>query len=643
MFFLNLSAGEFLALLGSLGGLIAALYLLDRARRKKLVSTLRFWTSAARVEEKQTRKKMRDPWSLILQLVSLCLLLLAIAQLQWGTRERSGRDHVLLLDTSAWSGEIAGNSTVLDREKSLARTYVTRVPARDRLMIVEASALVTPLTSFTLDRAQLGAALRDARPGWTALDIHHALSYAQQAQAWPGGQAGEIVYIGPGEIGSPDESKEALPNLRVIRVPFDPRNIGIVNMAVTRGDAAAGEWRAAITVKNYSVSTRTVRLQTRFGQTVFAPRLLAIGPKQQSQAEYIFDTTGAGRLSASIEPPDALPSDDSVALALPRNGPLRIAVFTSREAAWQPLLEANSRISAKFFTPGQYSVKPNEDIALLDGFSPSPAPSVPTVWVQPPDIGSPLPVKTRVEHTAITNWNSTAIFANGLRTTDARLGSAEVFQTFDGDLSIAGTAQGPVVVARPAANGHAPFAVIGFDPLGPEMRFQLATPLLFANLLRWLAPDAMDAVDFSAGRVGPASVSLETATAPEQFRVRTDSGNAVPFSVHDGTLQMFAVHPEIVSIESPGRQRVVSLTLPNVADEQWTPPTGAASGLPGSSGWKSNSVTLWQALAVLGAAGLIAEWLLFGRRRRARLAARARKSRPVTPGQPQRERELVNR
>src|SRR5579863_6878850 len=206
MFFLNLTAAEFLALLGSLGGLVAALYLLDRARRKKVVSTLRFWMSAVTAEEKQTRKHMRDPLSLILQLVSLCLLLLAIAQLQWGTRERNGRDHILLLDTSAWSGEIDRNTTLLSREKTLADAYIARLPARDRVMVVEAGALVTPLTSFTADRAQLRAAVRGARSGWAALDIHQALAYAQQAQAWSGGNPGEIVYVGPGETSSQDES-----------------------------------------------------------------------------------------------------------------------------------------------------------------------------------------------------------------------------------------------------------------------------------------------------------------------------------------------------------------------------------------------------------------------------------------------------
>ena len=120
MFFLNLTAGEFFGLLAALGGAITALYLLDRTKRKKIVSTLRFWVDAGRVQDQRSRKRMREPWSLVLQLLGLLLLLLAAAQLQWGSRERRGRDHVLLVDTSAWSAQRLGTESLLDREKSLA-------------------------------------------------------------------------------------------------------------------------------------------------------------------------------------------------------------------------------------------------------------------------------------------------------------------------------------------------------------------------------------------------------------------------------------------------------------------------------------------------------------------------------------------
>ena len=46
MYFLNLSLGQFLAVFGAVSAVMVALYLLDRARRRQVVSTLRFWNMA---------------------------------------------------------------------------------------------------------------------------------------------------------------------------------------------------------------------------------------------------------------------------------------------------------------------------------------------------------------------------------------------------------------------------------------------------------------------------------------------------------------------------------------------------------------------------------------------------------------------
>src|SRR4051812_19832702 len=124
MFFLNLGAGEFFALLGLASGLITALYFLDRSRPKLIVSTLRFWSQNVAPATRRSRYHVQDPWSLLLQLLSLTLLLLAIAQLEWGKRERALRNHVLLLDTSSASAQSTANGTILDEEKRLAREYL---------------------------------------------------------------------------------------------------------------------------------------------------------------------------------------------------------------------------------------------------------------------------------------------------------------------------------------------------------------------------------------------------------------------------------------------------------------------------------------------------------------------------------------
>src|SRR5579864_2559825 len=114
MFFLNLSLVQFLAAFGAISAVSIALYLLDRSRRKQIVSTLRFWVAAEQPAAAARRRRIQQPWSLFLQLLSMALLLLAIGQLRLGTPALAGRDHVLILETSAWMAARSGNRTLMD-------------------------------------------------------------------------------------------------------------------------------------------------------------------------------------------------------------------------------------------------------------------------------------------------------------------------------------------------------------------------------------------------------------------------------------------------------------------------------------------------------------------------------------------------
>src|SRR5215471_5640877 len=93
MYFLNLSLAQFLAVFGAVAAVSVALYLLDRSRRRQMVSTLRFWVAAEQPSVVARRRRIQQPWSLLLQLASMALLLLAVAQLRFGTPGPRSEEH----------------------------------------------------------------------------------------------------------------------------------------------------------------------------------------------------------------------------------------------------------------------------------------------------------------------------------------------------------------------------------------------------------------------------------------------------------------------------------------------------------------------------------------------------------------------
>ncbi len=60
MYFLNLSLFQVLAVFGGISAISVALYLLDRSRRKQVVSTLRFWVAAENPAAAARRKHINS-------------------------------------------------------------------------------------------------------------------------------------------------------------------------------------------------------------------------------------------------------------------------------------------------------------------------------------------------------------------------------------------------------------------------------------------------------------------------------------------------------------------------------------------------------------------------------------------------------
>ncbi|PYT06244.1 MAG: hypothetical protein DMF60_09765 [Acidobacteria bacterium] len=239
MYLLNLSLAQFLALFGTVSATLVLLYLLDRSRRRQVVATLRFWVAADQPSVVQRRKRIRQPLSLILQLLSLLLLLLAIAQLRFGTPLETPRDHVLILDTSAWMAASSkspaslsqGPRTLMDDAHQKALAYVKSTPAADRIMLVRADALATPVTGFESNRRKLAEAIILSRPGSTALNLEQALAFARKSQALDSGRLGEIVYAGPGRISQQQtllETASQIKNLRLLPVADPVENCGFI-------------------------------------------------------------------------------------------------------------------------------------------------------------------------------------------------------------------------------------------------------------------------------------------------------------------------------------------------------------------------------------------------------------------------------
>ena len=191
-----------------------ALYLLDRSRRKQVVSTLRFWVAAEQPAVAARRRRIQQPWSLLLQLLSMALLLLAIAQLRFGTPGAAPAAITCScsIPPPGWRAR-SGNRTLMDLARERARAYL-QAAARARPRHAGARRRPGHARHRLRTGSQEGgsAPFAASQPGSTALNLDQALAFARHMQAQDGRRAGEIVFVGTGRT-----ARRAIPARRACR------------------------------------------------------------------------------------------------------------------------------------------------------------------------------------------------------------------------------------------------------------------------------------------------------------------------------------------------------------------------------------------------------------------------------------------
>jgi hypothetical protein len=491
-------------------------------------------------------------------------------------------------------------------------------------MLVRADALATPATAFESSRGVLDSAIQQSQPGASSLNLAQALEFADRAQKLQSQRAGEIVFVGAGRVSEQEAALASVPaNLRVVSTSSAQENVGLRKIGLRRSPSAPDSWDIFVVVRNYGARPQSVDLGLQFSKSPAGSRRLTLRPGAEEQATFSYPAKTGGVLEARLNVRDAFPQDDRAIVELPPEVSSHLVVYSNEPELLRPLFAANPQVDAVFESPDKFDPAVKADVVVLDRFKPDTAPRTASIWIQPPSNGSPVPVRSTKAGLRLDQWHPESALGAGLRTRDVTLDLAEVFTPAAGDITVAETNEGPVIVAR--EGGRRPAnpkqVVIGFHPGRGSMKYELATPLLIANILRWMTPGAFRRWEFQAGTVGTVNVAVEKGAKPEDIQVLDDANRSLPFTIEGNSLRFFSGAPGTVRVQMGDREAVYSLSLPDVGETPWRVPAGVRKGVPRAVLAEAAPRDLWPWLAVLGGIGLLADWLLYGRSRAFRLRA----------------------
>jgi Ca-activated chloride channel family protein len=629
MNWLALSPAEVALLWAGLAAAALWLYLHHRRPQRRKVSTLRFWASVQPVSQRR-RRKIRELWAFLAQILFLLLLVLALANPRWGPGY-TGRSVAIVLDTSIWSqAHPAGEPAWIDLERAEAMRLVDELPGVDRVLLLRAEADAPPILPFTTDRAALRRAIQQAQPSSLAPDLPRALEMGRAALG--GVSRGLLVYVGPGLVDSGSvpgqgeeqdspQSSERGRSLDKFRTEVEPpdrsagqpqflmrlvgdwtsvQNRGITRLSLRRDAAQPDRWRLLTQLRNYSSEKADVVLAFSVNGQSIGQRKLSLAPKALANAEDEFTWDQGGTLQAEITPSDALQADDRALLNIPTFRTVRVAVFAGKTSPVTTdllsVLSSNPYVQAQVL-PSELGANISPDIAIYQGVNLPAQPKFNSIWfLSGARAANSRPLR-------VTGWNMQHPVTRWVRTRDISVRNPAALKVEPGDsvlASVEGDPSAPLILAR-ERNGRR-ILIVGFNPHDSNFPLESAFPLLMAGSVEWMTHSVDDVADsFPAGEIdlpGP----VTKITAP--------SGKEAPFARKGADVHLLALETGMYRIAAPGGETSIAVNPPPLPSHRVQPTAAESAEVEGEprppAAWD-----MWRWLVLLAAVALCLEWWLY--------------------------------
>ncbi len=633
MNWVSLSIAEVAGLWALAAGLALWLYLRQPRAARLRVSTLRFWESAPSGSASARKRKLREPWALLAQILFLLFLIAALGNPRWGAISE-GRSVAIVVDAGAWSQMRAANGiSWLDSIRADAENLLQRLPSDDRILVLRADSDGSPLVPFTTDRSAVRSALANLQSSSSVGDIPRALAQGRAAlettsASTPKPMRGLLVYIGPGRMdekqaGALDgfrqtlsqgasnngDASDAQPKTLapefLVRLAGDaspPQNIGITQIALKRSAGASDEWGVMTQMKNYNDAPARVTLSLSVGGHVFRQEEVSLAPEATQSASDDFTSLSGGLLQAEITPGDELAADNRATIVLPSSQPVSVAVVTSRAsfaAKMRAVLAANPYVKTNFVHTG--ATPPPSDVVLYDGAIPSGANEPATISF------ISAPAGAAAHRVRLANWNSGHPVTRWIRSRDVTVRPAESMKPEAGDVVLASSPDAspqPLILAR-EAGGHRS-VIADFDPLDSNFTEEPAFPLLMAASIEWMTHTIAEQGEFlTAGSVDlPIDLS----------RLVTPSGRDILFASEDGSTHFFAGESGVYHVTVGSQTLEVPINVPLLPTVRMVPTAAEAAPLAPQP-IPIEQQDLWRWLVALALIALWLEWRLFYFRR----------------------------
>lgn len=487
--------------------LLVLLYLLKTRRQPQTVSTLLFWHRVVRESKpRAVWRKLRHPFSLLLQLLILALLIFALARPV--TEHAAPGLTVVLLDNRARmlapgpDGRPAGEEALRK-----AVEYGPGAGHPDRgYILMEAAAQPRVLAGPTSDRRLWRQTLEEIEPRETGGSWPEAVRLAERLLAQSPGEKRLIAITGPGE-------PEHRPNddlfYEWIPVGETLEQTALTTFGVRPSLVEPGGWELFLKAENFGSAPWESDLEIRLDDRLLEVRPLALAPGESRSLSLPLPRAAVTRdkkLEAMLTGQPTPTVGGRAHAVLSAFQPLRVLLLSEGNRFLEHVLRANPHLDFQHLRPDRFNagMEAGFDAVIVDQELPPGLLESGQAPLLVFNTGPWLDVEASMERPWLEETDGPRHPAlRRTRLEEVRLlEGSPVRDEFGGEILMTSAGLPMLVAGRlEPTNGDASqrLLVAGFDPVRSDLPMRVAFPLFIEDALIWLA-----------GREEPVATGLRT-------------------------------------------------------------------------------------------------------------------------------------
>ncbi len=613
-----------LATLGALFGgaalVTTVLYILKLRRRRVFVPFAPLWQRVLLDDDANQLFSQLKRWlSLALQLLLLALLVLALGDPRWGSKN-DGRHILVLVDTSASMKSTDVAPSRLGAAKIQLLKLVQGLGAADRMLIAKMDAGVTPLSSMTADLGDLTEAVNRLEASDTRVDLRRGIDFAKDVLT--GLERSEILLVSDGALDKNVLRSGELKDTKCsyLHIGHSSANVAVTAFSVRRYPLDKSRYELMIEVTNSNEVSATVELRLLGDGILVELTELTLEPGE-SDSRFYADLGGVSRtLEARVvarDPSlDYQPSDNHGYALLPERRRARVAVVTRGNTYLEAALLLDEYLDVTHVLPDAYPPAGAFDVTIFDGVAPPlDERGGSALYLNPPAEGGPVARGKALRDFGFDTWDRKSPLLRHMAPGNIQAASGYSLRPEPGDTAVATSDFGTFLVAG-KRRGH-DFVALGFDPRDSDFVLRVGWPLFLLNTIHYFSAEESDYLSaYKTGEVW----HIPAAGDDEALQLVDPAGNQRTLPVRHGRAAYFGDRAGFYKLVTRGEgpKQAFAANLVDPVESDITPHAeitlGAARPV-GISGFHDGARARVWIYLLLGVAALsLLEWISYHRR-----------------------------